>query len=49
MSTACLRVFRCHRDAVKRIVSEESDSHFLTVSEVCAILRPPVLESVKFY
>ncbi|KIJ56646.1 hypothetical protein M422DRAFT_22796 [Sphaerobolus stellatus SS14] len=30
---SCIRVFKCHRDRVKRIVTEDSPDYFLTVAE----------------
>ncbi len=38
---ACIKVLRCHNDAVKRITTEESDAHFLTVAEVRSLIFPP--------
>lgn len=31
----CIRVFRCHRKRVKRIMAENSPDNFLSVAEVC--------------
>lgn len=37
---ACIRVLKCHRDRVKRIITEESPDLFLTVSEARALSSP---------
>ena len=38
-SAVCTHVLNCHRGQVKRIASENSDYHFLTVSEASAVLN----------
>ncbi|GJJ07429.1 hypothetical protein Clacol_001631 [Clathrus columnatus] len=41
--TSCIRIFRCHRKPVKRIVTENSPDNFLTVAEDGAVRQHDLL------